>query len=252
MNPYLEQNTIWNDFHQRFVTALADHLVPQVRPAYVVKLEEYLYIHELPEEERHFVGRADVSIAQTDSGTRPQTAVAVLDVPCYGTIPVQYERERLSYVEVRNRESGEIITVIEVLSLSNKRSGPDREQHLSKRLAVYFSSAHLVEIDLLRGGTRLPVENLPECDYYALVSRAEERPRVALWPVRLRDRLPIIPVPLRAPHADAHLDLQQVLHRVYDAAGYEDYIYRGTPQPPLSAEDVAWAQQLTQSRESGG
>jgi hypothetical protein len=252
MNPYLEQNTVWHDFHQSFLPAIREHLAPQVRPTYVVKVEEHIYIHELPEEERRFVGRADVSIAGSDSGTRPQTAVAVLDVPCYGAIPVRHESERLSYLEIRDRESGEIITVIEVLSLSNKRSGPDREQYVSKRLAVYYSSAHLIEIDLLRGGNRMPLEHLPECDYYALVSRAEERPRVGLWPVRLRDRLPITPVPLRAPHADAKLDLQQVLHRVYDAAGYEDYIYRGTPQPPLSAEDTLWAQQLTQSRASGG
>jgi hypothetical protein len=37
--------------------------------------------------------------------------------------------------------------------------------------------------------------------------------------------------------------LQAVLHRVYDAAYYRDYIYDGTPWPPLSEADAAWAQQ---------
>jgi hypothetical protein len=59
--------------------------------------------------------------------------------------------------------------------------------------------------------------------------------------LRLRERLPVIPIPLRAPDSDARLDLQEALHRLYDAAGYEDYIYSGAPQPPLHPDDAAWA-----------
>src|SRR2546430_2509801 len=66
---------------------------------------------------------------------------------------------------------------------------------------------------------RLPLDDLPDCNYYALVARVEERPRVGVWPVRLRDQPPTIPIPLRAPDPDARLDLQQLLHRLYDAAG---------------------------------
>jgi hypothetical protein len=68
--------------------------------------------------------------------------------------------------------------------------------------------------------------------------------RVGICPLRLRDRLPTIPIPLRAPDPDARLDLQQVLHDVYDAAGYEDYIYTGHPQPPLHPDDAAWVRTL--------
>jgi len=65
-----------------------------------------------------------------------------------------------------------------------------------------------------------------------------------LWPIRLRERLPEVPIPLRPPHADAKLDLQEVLNHIYDAAGYEDYIYLGQPQPQLDAEAAAWARQF--------
>jgi hypothetical protein len=106
---------------------------------------------------------------------------------------------------------------------------------------------NLVEIDLLRGGPRLPLEDLPPCDYYALVARPEDHPRVAVWPLGARDPLPIIPIPLRPADGDAKLDLQAVLHRVYDAAGYRHYIYDGAPNPRLSKEDSAWAGQLAQS-----
>ncbi len=107
------------------------------------------------------------------------------------------------------------------------------------------SSVHLVEIDLLRGGPRMPfASELPNCDYYALISRMEKRPMADFWPIRLRDRLPTIPIPVREPDPDARLDLQAVLHRVYDAARYANYVYEGTPQPALRGEDAAWARQF--------
>jgi hypothetical protein len=156
--------------------------------------------------------------------------------------------ERHSYLEIRDREGHELVTVLELPSPANKRPGPDREQYLAKRRQLIASPVHLVEIDLLRGGPRLPVEGLGECDYYLMVSRAEDRPDVGLWPLRLADRLPPIHIPLRPPHPDARLDLQELLHRLYDAAGYGDYIYAGTPQPPLQGERAAWAEQVLRER----
>src|SRR5262249_3967974 len=140
--------------------------------------------------------------------------------------------------------SRELVTIIELLGPTNKRLGEDRATYLAKRRRWLSSPVHFVEIDLLRRGPKLPLDDLPDCDYYALVGRAEERPRLGVWPSRLRDPLPNIPIPLRAPDPDVHLDLQELLHRVYDAAAYGDYIYTGSPQPPLHPEDAAWARQL--------
>ena len=64
------------------------------------------------------------------------------------------------------------------------------------------------------------------------------------WPVGLRDRLPEIPIPLRPPHPDARLDLQEILHRIYDGAGYAYDICEGSPSPTLSPDDDAWARNL--------
>jgi hypothetical protein len=161
---------------------------------------------------------------------------------------VAIDTERQSYLEIRDRQSREVVTVIELLSPSNKYAGPDREQYLAKRQRLLASWVNLVEIDLLRGGPRMPLVNLPPCDYYALVSRYTDRPDAGVWPIRLREPLPPIPIPLRAPHPDAQLDLQQMLHRLYDAAGYEDYIYTGEPDPALPAEDAGWARSLLPAR----
>jgi len=87
---------------------------------------------------------------------------------------------------------------------------------------------------------RMPWLDLPECDY-CVVSRAERRPKAGAWPIRLRDRLPVIPVPLRQGDPDARLDLQEVLHRVYDAAGYHYYVYTDEATSALSPADAEWA-----------
>ncbi len=140
------------------------------------------------------------------------------------------------------------MTVIELLGLSNKRAGDDREQYLAKRRELLRTPTHLVEIDLLRGWAPMPQEGRPDCDYSVMVSRAEKRRAADLWPIRLRDRLPMIPIPLRAPDSSAAVDLQEVLHRAYDGPGYEHFIYGGSPEPGLSPEDAAWARQFLPAR----
>lgn len=250
MNPYLEQEDVWQDFHQRFITETANALGAQVRPGYIVKIEERLYVRELSSEERRFIGRADVTVARGEHAPTPPGGIA-LAAPAYGRIPQSVDVERQSYLEVRGRQDRQLVTVLELLSPSNKKPGPDRDQYVAKRQTLFVSAAHFIELDLLRAVPRLPIEGLPDCDYYALVSRYEERPRVGLWPLRVREHLPVIPVPLRSPDPDARLDLQKVLDDVYDAAGYEDYIYTGSPQPPLSPQDAAWARELLPKRGGG-
>jgi hypothetical protein len=229
MNPYLEQDRVWHDFHERAIPVIAEQVGSQVDPRYVVRIDEHVYIKELPQEEKRLAGRSG--------------STALLEPPVLVELPA-VDIERLSYVEVRDRDSWELVTVVELLSPSNKAAGPDREQYLTKRALLLSSPVHLVEIDLLRGGPRLPFRDLPECEYYLMVSRMEHRPHAEIWPVRLRKRLPAVPIPLRAPDGDAQLDMQEVLHRVYDAARYQTYIYLGQPQPRLGGEDVTWARQF--------
>jgi Protein of unknown function (DUF4058) len=244
MNPYLEQDYVWHDFHERFIPLCSEMLVPQVRPGYIVRLDEHVYIHELPADERRRAGRVDVGVARLGAEPLAAASTAVFSAPARGKIVPEIDVVRHSFVEIRDRRNRELVTVIELLSPANKRLGPDREQYLSKRYQLLSSPAHLVEIDLLRGDPRLPLEGLPACAYYVMVSRAEERPHVGLWPMGLHDCLPTIPIPLRAPDPDARLVLEQLIHRLYDAAGYDDYIYTGQPQPPLSDADRAWARDV--------
>ncbi len=244
MNPYLEQEDAWHDFHERAIPLLADRIGAQLGSQYIVKIDERIYIHDVPQDDsRRFLGRTDVGVARRGNGGESGGSVALLEAPVEALVP-QVDIERVAYVEIRDRRNRQLVTLIELLSPSNKKPGPDRDQYLAKRQEILASGAHFVEIDLLRMGERMPVEPVPAGDYCVMVSRYEDRPRVGLWPVRLRERLPLIPIPLRAPDPNARLDLQQVLHDIYDAARYERYIYDGSPDPPLSPEDQAWANSL--------
>ena len=243
MNPYLEQATVWHDFHERFCPAVAETLTTQVRPDYIVKIDEHVFIHELPDPSRGLLGRGDVTIALQSDKTASGSATATIAAPSQVRLSA-IDSESLSYLEIRDRDTMRLVTVIELLSPANKQPGSGREQYVGKRLQLLNSTVHFVEIDLLRGGPGMPMDDLDDCDYYVLVSRCQERPQAGVWPIQLRDPLPIVPIPLDPPHDDAKLDLQEVLHRVYDAAGYEDYIYRGTPEPALDATDADWSRQL--------
>jgi Protein of unknown function (DUF4058) len=247
MNPYFEQTDHWLDFHTEFLSALRRLLAPQVGPRYIVQLEEHLYIHDLPPQPRQRLGTADLYVVESGGGELAQAALGLLEAPVEVWLPEQ-DVEKVPFLEVRDRQGRELVTVIELLSPSNKRAGDDREAYLAKRRELLRSPAHLVEIDLLRGWTAMPQKGRPACDYSVLVSRAEKRRAADFWPIRLRDRLPVIPIPLRPTDAAAGVDLQEALHRAYDGPGYEHYIYGGEPEPSLSANDTAWARQFVPAK----
>jgi hypothetical protein len=240
MNPFLEQAEIWQDFRDRLLPALAEEISAQVGGRYVARLEAQLYIHEPPADARRLFGRGDVGV-RPGPGTGSAPASASQTIAPTEVELLEVDTERISRVEIRDRKSRLLVTVIEVLSPTNKYPGPDRAQYEAKRRQVLSSTTHFVEIDLLRGGQRMPMNPAPACDQCVLVSRREKRPKAELWQISLRDCLPVIPIPLRHPDADIAIDLQKLLHRIYDAAQYDDDIYLGSPEPPLSAEDATWA-----------
>ena len=239
MNPYLENTDVWRDFHNSLCGRIKESLAPQVQPGYIVKLEENLYLHDHEDEEREYFSTADVTVHPVNGNGGVATLVPV-EAPAFLTLPLM-EKWAKPFIEIRDRNSRRLVTVIELLSPTNKGAGRDREQYLAKREQLLHSGAHFVEIDLLRGfGARMPYLDKP-CDYYVLVSRVEHRPRVGWWPLKLRDRLPALPIPLTAPDTDATLDLQAALNHVYDTSYYGNYIYRHEPQPRLGGDDEAWA-----------
>ena len=241
MNPYLEHADAWHDFHSRFLPLAAILLTPQVRPRYIVKIDEQAYVHENFEQTRSLLGRPDVGISLQNRNIAARATSALLTPPAIVELLTTVDIERNTFIEILDRESRNVVTVIELLSPTNKASGPNRQQYLTKRGQILTSQTHFVEIDLLRGGQPMPVLDRPPCDYSILVHRAEEWPRAGFWPIYLGDRLPAIPIPLQAGDDEAQLDLQAIVHRIYDEAAYEDYLYESRPEPALTPNQAEWA-----------
>lgn len=236
MNPYLEQDGHWHDFHRSFLPEARKLLVPQVVPNYVIKIEEHQFVHEQSADDESSFARADPATIVAAAGSAPAGPISVmLDIPPITRIP---------YLEILDRQNDQLVTVVELLSPCFKDNGTFREQYVARRRQYIWRNINLVEIDLLRGGPRMPMKGLAPCDYSMLVYRPQNWPSADVWPLQLADQLPNLPVPLRAGEPEASLDLQAVLHSIYDAAGYASYIYTNPPEPPLTAEQQAWAQQF--------
>ena len=242
MDPFIERQE-WSDFHATFITVLRELLVPRVEPRYVVRVERRVYVEHAPDEDgRPLV--SDLAVLKDPQGaSRAATSESVESVAVVeGILPMPQER-RESFLVIRERETLEVVTVIELLSPGNKRSGSDgRREYLAKREAVLASDSHLVEIDLLRGGLRLPmVTPLPEADYYVIVSRKQTRPRARIhaWP--LARPIPTIHVPLLRDDPDVPVDLQAALGMVYERARYDLSIdYTAELSPALDAAGEEW------------
>ena len=248
MNPYLEQMDVWHDFHQRFVTRLGDAISLQVRPKYITKIDDNVYLHELDADSRRLLGRPDVMLMNSGKPSITTNAVLASDLPkSQGIVLPAIDRIEEPYIEIRDAQFRELVTVIELLSPTNKAEGPDRIQYLSKRHLLISRNVNYVEIDLLRGHKRMPIEGLEACDYCIMVCRSHRRPGVDLWPIGLRESLPRIPIPLNHEDPDAVIDLQKLLHELYDAAGYSDYIYSGSPRPAIPMDDQIWVADIVGS-----
>ncbi|MFO0811390.1 MAG: DUF4058 family protein [Gemmataceae bacterium] len=242
MNPYLEHEDAWHNFHQQYTDEFVTALEAQVGAAYFVKLDETVYVHELPGEPRQFLGRADVFLGESGGGGSADTAATALaTAPATERITLpDFDAERVPFVEIRDRRNRRLVTVIELLSPSNKRSGRDRTLYEAKRRRILNGPTNFVEIDLLRAGPRMPFVAPAGGTYGVLVSRGAARPAAEWYAIGLRQPLPTIPVPL-AGDAHAALDLQTMLHRLHDAKGYAKFIYDTAPDPPLAPDDAAWA-----------
>lgn len=242
MDPYLEEPGLWPDVHNEVIGALRALLVPLLRPRYYVAIEERTYADEAPE--LALVGLPDVAVVSRSSrGSAPRATASSVAIPVRVPLPHPVHE---TYLEVRGVE-GEVVAVIEILSLSNKRAGEGRRLYLEKRRKVLASLTHLVEVDLLRAGERMPIEGIPQQGslHLALVSPAPTRPGARLHAFGLREPLPVFSLPLREPGEEVAIDLGKVLATAYDRAAYDLRVdYTRPPQPPLDADDEVWADRL--------
>ena len=251
MDPYLESPDIWRDCHLTLVIAMRAQLNAALPKQYFAAADRYVWIHEPEAEHRTRIVAPDVYVVERE-GDRPLEASASATVsPATASVVLPaVQREGNKFLKIVEARTRRLVTVIELLSPANKRPGPDRDAYLTKRIDYLTAGVNVVEIDLLRGGERLPLGRpFPgSAHYYVLVARAAHWPQADAWFFSVRDAFPIVPIPLLPNDADCSLNLRECLDRAFDEGRYSDELdYHVPAQPPLSAEDAAWAGELTQS-----
>lgn len=259
MDPYLERH--WADVHQALVTYSRDQIQARLPADLRARMGERLVIAIPEERARVFV--PDVRVVEDPAwrAREGQGEVAVLDGPEVAVatplVLVAEGPRREGFIEIIESAGERVVTVIEVLSPANKQPGRDLDQYLRKRDHLAQAGISLVEVDLLRGGRRVPIVpegQIPETHRtpYAVTVRRGWGPdapnAIELYRAPLRERLPGIRVPLREADRDVPLDLQAVIAQAYRNGRYHQLDYRGKPDPPLDSADAAWADALLREK----
>jgi hypothetical protein len=252
MDPYLE--ACWGDVHHRLITYLCDQLQPRLPRDLRARVQERVLVDAPGPGDRGVY--PDIRIIERSRGrakSPPQTGELAVAEPLIITLSDDPVTE--GFIEIIDLGTGrQVVTLIEILSMSNKRRGPGQELFRQKQEEAWVARVSLVEIDLLRRGRRafcIPAEVIPESHRtaYQVVVRRGWRPfSVEVYRAPLRERLPIIRVPLRETDEDVPLDLQAALIQAYANGGYDDDLdYDTEPDPRLKPADAKWADALLRS-----
>ncbi len=252
MDPWLEHPGLWPDLHNALISAIREDLAAKVAPRYFVGIEQRTYV-ATPVEDIAMI-RPDVLVGRTGSRKRiskpeRRTAAGVGVIEMDVEVPVPQPVEEW-FLEIRTVGEKRLVTVIEVLSPTNKTKGDGREEYIGKRENILKTRTNLVEIDLLRAGRPMPLGSaLPvETPYRILISRGALRPRAKLLGFGVRDEIPTLPIPLLPDDPEPTLNLGAVLHALYDRARFDLQLdYKEPPVPPLDPDNAAWTRDILAS-----
>ncbi len=254
MDPFIEACRRWEDFHPLFIGEIHRILAAAIPERYFVSLgrRSYIVLAGMEGEEfKPFLPNVAVATpAAESSAQRTSTAVAEIVETEAVSMEAFIEMEfRETFIEIHELDPEErLVTCIEVLSPSNKRRGSKGwKRYVRKRNALLLGKANLVELDLLRGGSRMPMMTpWPDSPYTLLVCREQRAPTCEVWPAHFRRPLPTLRIPLAPPDEDVQLDLQPLLATIYTRSRYDRRLdYTRPLQPALSDDDSAWlAEQL--------
>ncbi len=250
MDPFIESQGYWEDFHsallgdcRRALTAV----LPRNYGAFIEQRISLVDISAEPPQSR----RPDIAVLRGDQASKASSRGALATLEPI-TVPLALDdldeiRER--WIEIRKLPDRSLVTVIEVLSPTNK-TGFGRIEYIGKRKQWIRQPVNVVEIDLLCNGHRLPMRGaLPAGDSYAFVSRADRRPNCDVYAWSIRRQLPVIPIPLAFPDPDVLLDLQAVFALTYDGSPYGESIDYSAPLDlRMANEDRSWAEQQAHTR----
>ncbi|MEW4569398.1 DUF4058 family protein [Tautonia sp. JC769] len=247
VDPYIEAQGRWPDFHASFITYLRDALFDRLPQNYEAAIEEQFRLYE-SDDEPGLLARPDVAVLRAGKLRGEGGGVAVVErvEPVHVPIAaVEREDYRHTWIEIKTLPERSLVAVVELLSPTNKY-GHGRNDYLRKRRSYLGQAVHLIELDFLLAGHRMPMgAPMPPGDCLAVVARAERRPDAEVYAWSIRRALPPIPIPLRAPDPDVRLELASVYATAYDRGRYARRLdYSASLALPLADPDQQWAADL--------
>jgi hypothetical protein len=248
MNPFFEQQ--WRDAHTTLITYLRDALQERLPADLMARTEEEVVAVGVGQAARTY--RPDAQVREPWTLKEPDATALTLSqpgTPATEPIRVLMDEETERWIEIQD-QSGRLITVLELLSPSNKIEMAERDRYRQKRRAFISGGVNLVEIDLVRQGAPVfpeVVRNVLRkagATYGVCVFRATRPKEHEVYPISLRGRLPVIRVPLRPTDADVVVDLQPLIDRCHERGRYHLLNYRVQLDPPFHPEDAAWVDEV--------
>ena len=251
MDPYLED--YWGDVQASLAIYARDHLNGKLPGDLRARVESSITItddEDDDDEENRY--RPDVQVVELAkkggrAGGRRKAPVAAAE-PILVARPGEGATERS--VHITTKDGNRLVTAIEFLSPSNKIGKRGRDEYAVKQKDILDAGASLVEIDLIRGGEHVSaygpgrVPQAARTVYKASAVRGWRLRKAEVYPISLREPLPIIGIPLRQTDEDATLDLQALIALAYENGGYDAIDYRGRLAPALDPADAAWVDDL--------
>jgi Protein of unknown function (DUF4058) len=248
MNPFFEQQ--WRDAHTSLITYLRDALQSRLPADLMARTEEEVVTVGAGQAPTTY--GPDAQIREPWTLKEPGgTALAAppLVKPPTEPIRVFLDEEIERWIEIHD-QTGRLITVLELLSPSNKLESAERDGYRRKRRTFISGGVNLVEIDLVRQGTPVFPEGIRNvlhragACYGVCVFRAARPVEYEVYPIGLRDRLPVIRVPLRPADADVVVELQPLIDQCHERGRYHLLNYRLDLDPPLAPEEALWTDQV--------
>lgn len=209
MDPYLEDAQHWPAFQHQLVLAFYQALVPTLGERYRARL-----------------------------GTRHYTLEQVLFTS------IQREEHHEEYLEIRLRSDGRLVTLLDVVSPTNRTTPGGRAEYEHQRQAARGVGANLVEVDLVLQGTPL-LDEARTWDYGVAITRATSPDRHEVFTASLREALPRFKLPLGRNDRDLVVDLAILFHRAFEQGAFGGKIdYTQAPKTTLRDADREWVEAL--------
>jgi Protein of unknown function (DUF4058) len=248
IDPYLEAQDYWPDFHSTYIVTCREAIASRLPDHYEARIDERIRLVDLSDAEaKDFL--PDVAVSRRAMETAHQVeAVAVLELEPVMIPRIILEEVRETFIRVIHRTDRKLVTVVELLSPDNK-AGTGYGAYMAKRDDLCRGEVHLVELDFLAGGHRMPMAGpLPPGDAFAIVARWNRRPVCEVYPWSIRRPLPTIRFPLLAPEPDVALDLAAIFATTFERGRYARSIdYQAPLAIGLNPEDRAWAEALAKA-----